>query len=215
MNCKEHKITIIPTADGSSTLCTTRFGEQHYHSLRGAEGEAQHVFIRFLEDGMRVLEVGFGSGLNALLSLKSGLHLKYTTIELYPIEPYILSQISFNSPELQALHQCRWEEWCVISPNFSLRKLQLDITHAAQLPTEEFDIVFFDAFAPDCVPEQWSVTVFSEISERLSTGAKLLTYSAKGVIKRALREAGFEVKRLPGALGKHNMVVATKPPHPL
>ncbi len=210
MTCKDHTITITTTADGSSTLCTSRFGEQHYHSLRGAEGEALHVFIRFLEDGQRVLEVGFGSGLNALLSLRTGLKLHYTTVELYPIDIALLQKISFNCLELESLHKCKWGEWCNISSNFSFRKLQLDITSANELPHEMFDIVFFDAFAPDCVPQQWSVEVFAEIAKRMPSGGKLLTYSAKGVVKRALREAGFVVKRLPGALGKHNMVMATK-----
>ncbi len=209
-NCDNHRVRVVATADGSSTFCGDRFQGQHYHSLRGAQGEAQHVYVRFLKSGDRVLEIGFGSGLNALLSLQTGLLLHYTTVELYPVGLDVLEGLSFNCSHLRELHASVWENWCRLTPEFSFRKLTLDISDASELPLEEFDVVFFDAFAPDIVPEQWTVEVFSQIAGRMAVGAKLLTYSAKGVVKRALREAGLEVKRLEGALGKHNMLVATK-----
>ncbi len=209
-NCDNQRVMVVETADGSSTLCGDRFQGQHYHSLRGAEGEAQHVYVRFLRRGDRVLEIGFGSGLNALLSLQTGLLLHYTTVELYPVGLDVLEGLSFNCSHLRELHTSPWKSWRQLTPEFTFRKLLLDISRASELPCEEFDVVFFDAFAPDVVPEQWTVEVFSQIATRMSVGAKLLTYSAKGVVKRALREAGLEVKRLEGALGKHNMLLATK-----
>lgn len=202
---------VIRTDDGSSTVVSDLFGGQLYHSERGALGEAEHVYIRFLEDGMRVLEVGFGSGLNTLLSLETGLRLSYTTVELYPISSETIEELSFVSDSLRALHAAKWGEWVSITEDFTFRKLHVDITESDALPDESFDIVFFDAFAPDVVPEQWSEEVFGRVASRMASGAKLLTYSAKGDVKRALRAAGLEVKRLQGALGKHNMVMATKP----
>ncbi len=201
---------VIRTDDGSSTVVSDVFSGQLYHSERGALGEAEHVYIRFLEAGMRVLEVGFGSGLNALLSLETNLKLSYTTLELYPISLDTVEELSFVSDSLRALHDAKWGEWVEITADFTLRKLRADITDSDALPDESFDIVFFDAFAPDVVPEQWSEEVFGRVASRMAKGAKLYTYSAKGDVKRALRAAGLEVKRLQGALGKHNMVMATK-----
>ncbi len=201
---------VLATDDGSSTLVSMHFDGQLYHSSRGAIGESQHVYIDFLEANARVLEIGFGSGLNALLSFQSGLPLRYTTIELYPVSSEVVERLSYVDDTLRAMHRAEWGKWVDIADDFALRKLNLDFTALDAIPDEKFDIVFFDAFAPDIVPEQWSVEVFTRIGSRLERGGFLLTYSAKGDVKRALRSAGFEVKRLPGALGKHNMLKAIK-----
>ncbi len=202
---------IVKTADGSTTVESDLFKGQLYHSIKGAMGESEHVYTRFIESDCRVLEIGFGTGLNALLSLRRGFTVEYTTVELYPIEDdSLLKELSFYCDELQAMHSAPWDEWVNISENFRFRKLRVDISKACKLPCEEFDLVFFDAFAPDEVPEQWRVRVFEHIARRMTIGSKLLTYSAKGDVKRALRAAGLEVKRLPGALGKHNMLKAIK-----
>ena len=208
------KITILETEDGSSTLASSRFENQSYHSNRGAISESKHVYTRFLNDGDRVLEIGFGSGLNTLLSLESGFHLDYTSIELYPIDIETVKKLSFYNEELEKLHTSPWEEWINISPIFKFRKIHTDITKTDSLPhyedDEKYNIVFFDAFSPDVVPHQWSYEVFSKIYELMSKDGILLTYSAKGDVKRALRAAGFTVKRLEGALGKHNMLKAIR-----
>lgn len=205
---------ILETLDGSTTIVSYHFPEQLYHSDRGAVGEAMHTYIKFLREGDNVLEIGFGSGLNALLALESGLNIKYTTIEHYPIDIETAKKLSFSSDYLLALHNAPWEEYSQITPTFAIKKLNLDIERlpslAAERLTQMYDRIFFDAFAPDIVPRQWSVELFSAIAERMNPGAELLTYSSKGIVKQALRAAGLTVKRLPGALGKHNMVMAIK-----
>lgn len=205
---------VIETQDGSSTVVSNRYAGELYHSDRGAVGESLYVYTRFLFDGASVLEIGFGSGLNALLSLQTTLRLKYTTVEFYPIDMDTVERLSFVCNELRELHAAPWSEWREISKNFLFKKLPIDIEHIGKVLYEEleggYDTVFFDAFAPDVVPQQWSEVVFRELYSKMNVGAKLVTYSAKGVVKRALRAAGFEVKREKGALGKHNMVVATK-----
>lgn len=207
---------VVETQDGSSTVVSSRYEGELYHSDRGAIGESMHVYTRFLFDGASVLEIGFGSGLNALLSLGSALKLRYTTVELYPIDMDTVEKLSFVSDELRQLHSAPWGEWRGVTDSFEFKKLLIDIEHIGMVGAEGeeleggYDIVFFDAFAPDVVPQQWSEEVFVELFSKMNWGAKLVTYSAKGVVKRALRAAGFEVKREQGALGKHNMVVATK-----
>ena len=228
-------ISIIETEDGSSTLVSSNFEGQTYHSDRGAIAESKHVYTRFLKDGDRVLEIGFGSGLNALLSLESGYKLDYTSLELYPIDMDTVRKLSFYNDSLEKMHISPWGEWINITENFRLRKIDTDITKPESIPSYNdiynsedwdhrqlrghlhaqlqcwYDIVFFDAFSPSVVPEQWTDEIFRRIAQLLRPGAMLLTYSAKGDVKRALRSAGFTVKRLQGALGKHNMVQAIFP----
>ncbi len=174
-------------------------------------GEAKHVYVNFVENKARILEVGFGSGLNALLCVETKLQIEYTTVELYPIPIETARELSFYSSTLELLHSAKWEEWVAINPKFKLRKLKLDIEKQIEkLPDEKFNLVFFDPFAPEIVPKQWNEKIFEQIFQRLCNEGKLLTYSAKGVVKQTLRKVGFTVKRLPGALGKHNMLIAIK-----
>lgn len=208
---------IKTTDDGSQTLIHPLSGDG-YHSMRGAEGEAMHVFIRegFLwtdADSVRVLEVGFGSGLNALLTAreaeKRNKPTEYHTIELYPVEESIISEMGYASdPLFGALHKAEWGRIVNISPFFSIKKIGASLLNYKFDTT--FDLVYFDAFAPDTQPEMWSEQVFQNIWDHMSKGGILVTYSAKGDVKRALRGAGFEVKRLAGALGKRHMLRAVK-----
>ncbi|MFI3315824.1 MAG: SAM-dependent methyltransferase, partial [Rikenellaceae bacterium] len=159
---------VITTLDGSSTIVSEHFPNQLYHSDRGAIGEALHTYIQFLQDGDNVLEFGFGSGLNALLSLKTGLNLNYTTLEHYPIDLGTAQKLTFYSPELGQLHTAPWEKEVVVNPNFLFTKHNLDIEqfsklYSSKLATRSYDRIFFDAFAPDIVPNQWSEEVFSAL----------------------------------------------------
>ena len=200
--------TLKTTADGSTTLVGSAYPTETYHSERGALGEAHHVFVRFLNEGDRVFEVGFGTGLNALLSRQTGLKLHYTAIERYPVDLATIRQLSFYSPVLEALHAAPWNREVSMGERFTLHKIEGDLLST---PLDgPFDTVLFDAFAPDVVPEQWTTEVFANIYAAAAPSAQLLTYSAKGSVRRALAQAGWRVERLEGALGKRHMVRATK-----
>lgn len=208
------------TDDGTATLRHPVFGDT-YHSLHGAVAEAEHVYIR---NGLatvqgpkaRILEIGFGSGLNAWLSLLYGadnsLPIEYYALELYPIDIRTAETLGYtDSPLFMSLHTTPWETPQQITPLFQLTKYASDLTAEKQPWTNmNFDIIYFDAFAPDTQPEMWSSEIFARLYKCLTPGGALVTYSAKGIVKQALRDAGFIVKRLPGAPGKHHMLRAEK-----
>ncbi|MDR0907734.1 MAG: tRNA (5-methylaminomethyl-2-thiouridine)(34)-methyltransferase MnmD [Rikenellaceae bacterium] len=210
--------TIEHTADGSATLRSPLTGET-YHSTRGAVGESRHVFIEsgFLAtacDPVAVLEVGFGSGLNAWLTLLETLHkartVRYTAVELYPVPQDIAARLGYTSdPRFVAMHAAEWGYPTEICCGFTLRKLNVDVTAEPALGGG-FDVVYFDAFAPDTQPEMWTPRLFETIYEAMNPGGVLVTYSAKGTVRRAMQQAGFAVEKLPGALGKRHMLRATK-----
>ena len=205
------------TADGTQTLRHPLTGET-YHSTGGAGAESEHVFIRAGFDAcerghVRILEVGFGSGLNALLTLRAakqaGRTVEYTAIELYPVSQRTVEQMALaEDADFRLLHAAPWGVPTEISDGFVLHKIEGDLADT-QFGTT-FDLVYFDAFAPDCQPELWTQEVFARIYGALEPGGLLVTYSAKGDVKRALREVGFTVRRLPGAVGKRHMIRAEK-----
>lgn len=205
------------TGDGSPTLRHPVFGDA-YHSTRGAVGESMHVYIRegfqhLALPHTRILEVGFGSGLNALLTFREAMRshrtVDYTAVEPYPVDIRIASQLSYaGDPLFLALHEASWDEMIGVADGCRLKKRECSLEDCDFDAT--FDLVYFDAFAPETQPELWSEAVFARIGRRMAPGGVLVTYSAKGLVKRNLREAGFEVRRLPGALGKHHMVRAVR-----
>lgn len=216
-------IIITTSEDGSSSLYSDEYGE-HYHSVHGAVAESRHIFIneglhKVKKPEISVLELGFGSGLNALLSLDFALKrpditIHYTGIEKHPIDPAIIEQL--NYPEILNIHRSFFQELhnapndtrTKISSNFFMRRLQQDIRDM-QLD-ECYDLVYFDAFSPEKQADLWTEAVFSKIFEYCNSKARLLTYSAKGTVKQALRTAGFQVKRLPGPQGKRHILQAIK-----
>lgn len=214
------KPNIEITDDGTATLRHPVFGDT-YHSLHGAVAEAEHVYI---QNGLamvhgpkaRILEIGFGSGLNAWLSLLYGadnsLPIEYCALELYPIDIHIAETLDYtDSPLFMSLHTTPWETPQQITPLFKLTKYASDLTAEMQPWTNmDFDIIYFDAFAPDTQPEMWSNEIFTRLYTCLIPGGALVTYSAKGIVKQTLRETGFIVKRLPGVPGKHHMLRAEK-----
>ncbi|MBL4734213.1 MAG: tRNA (5-methylaminomethyl-2-thiouridine)(34)-methyltransferase MnmD [Flavobacteriales bacterium] len=206
------------TDDGSHTFYNKDLGE-HYHSTHGAIQESQHVFIdaglKETAGNISILEVGFGTGLNALLSfIESGNSrrtLLYTTLELYPLA--IDEVIGLNYPDILGhsqefihLHNAAWSEWQKIGSQFSIKKVRCDFRTV--IADDLYDVVFFDAFSPQAQPELWTVEVFSRIARMCNPGAILTTFSAKGSVRRALTSAGFTVERIPGPPGKREMLRA-------
>ena len=215
---------IILTSDGSHTLFVPLLGE-HYHSIHGAIQESRHVFIQTglgplnAPKCIKILEIGFGTGLNALLAMQFAhqhqIEILFTTIEKYPLRKDEFSQLNYGSvlgeewiPYFQQLHECPWEQLVPISEAFSIQKIRADLLTASFIET--YQIVFFDAFGPDKQPDLWTVTVFEKLYKSLEKQGVLVTYSAKGQVRRNLKAAGFEVERLPGPPGKREMLRATR-----
>lgn len=217
------QIRIVQTADGSHTL----FSEQHnahYHSLNGAVQESVHIFLKngyeYLSlNAANILEVGFGSGLNAALTASRAIDLKcntsYTGIELFPLKDDILSKLNYNSilnkQESEAWKKIISTNWDVeeqINEFFLLNKVHCDLIEMSL--QNKYDIIYFDAFAPDDQPEMWSIAVFEKLYHATFSGGLLLTYCSKGIVKQALRAVGYKVERLAGPPGKRHMIRATK-----
>ncbi|MFC6996992.1 tRNA (5-methylaminomethyl-2-thiouridine)(34)-methyltransferase MnmD [Rufibacter roseus] len=220
-------LEVRQTKDGSTTLFVPELNE-HYHSVHGALQESLHVFIKMgLEATLarvpqaRVLEVGFGTGLNALLTLQHSLVNKatvhYDTLEKYPLSAEVVDQLHFErfilNPELldyfKPLHTAPWEETITITPHFHLRKLEADLETFPPAPGS-YDVIYFDAFAPEKQPHLWTDTVFQKMYDCLAPGGALVTYCAKGSFKRSLKAAGFTVEALPGPPGKREMTRGVK-----
>ncbi|MDO5522964.1 MAG: tRNA (5-methylaminomethyl-2-thiouridine)(34)-methyltransferase MnmD [Bacteroidia bacterium] len=214
------------TEDGSHTLFVPALDE-HYHSTHGAVRESMHVFIdaglrQCAKPEIRVLEIGFGTGLNAFLSLleaeKTGRKIDFTTLELYPLPAADAEKLNYadliapsRKGVFNELHSAKWNEWQQVTCWFSLLKREIDFSKPSTFHGEnKFDVVFFDAFAPDKQPEMWSQQIFDKIYSLCLPGAVLTTYCAKGSVRRMLKTAGFSVERLPGPPGKREMLRARK-----
>lgn len=212
------------TADGSYTLYVPELDE-HYHSVKGALTESQHIFIDMglkhsQVSNPRVLEIGFGTGLNAFLTLitadEMGKNVHFTTIERYPLNEGIIRQLDYPSTinrrhekEYFAIHQAPWEEDIKLTSCFTLHKIEGDFTHYQF--EKGYDIIYFDAFAPEKQPEMWEQPLFDSLYKVLNEGGILTTYCAKGVVRRMLQAAGFTVERLQGPPGgKREILRATK-----
>jgi len=211
------------TEDGSHTLFVPELNE-HYHSTHGAIQEAIHVYIeaglRFTDNNpTHILEIGFGTGLNTYLSLveaeKTDRKLIYHTLERFPVDEEqvkILNypeQINFEQKDLfYKIHQSEWNQLINISEHFSVKKIQGDLRNISF--DEKYDLIYFDAFAPEIQPDLWELDIFKKLYHSTNEDAILVTYCSKGIVKRALRSAGFQVKRLPGPPGKHHILRATK-----
>ena len=202
------------TADGSYTLYVPELDE-HYHSVKGALTESQHIFI---DMGLKhssvtaphILEIGLGTGLNCVLTLleakESQRNVHYTGIERYPLNEEIIRKLNYPSiigkeceEDYFAIHQAPWEEDVCLSPWFTLHKMEGDFTHYSF--EQKYDIIYFDAFAPEKQPEMWEQSLFDNLYQVLNEGGILTTYCAKGVVRRMLQTAGFKVERLPGPPG--------------
>ncbi|HPE33158.1 MAG TPA: tRNA (5-methylaminomethyl-2-thiouridine)(34)-methyltransferase MnmD [Bacteroidales bacterium] len=225
-NFMQHDLQLRITNDGSHTLFVPSLSE-HYHSVYGAIQESRHVFI---ETGFRkishkyqninILEVGFGTGLNALLTLlsKEDSKIHYVAVEAFPLDELITEQLNYSSQidsqniseYFTKLHQSAWNNETEIVTGFFLKKISRRI-ETIVLPQNNFHLVYFDAFAPDKQPDIWQIDVFKIIFDSMRSGGILTTYTSKGLVKETLKSAGFTLERLPGPPGKRHMLRATKP----
>jgi len=212
------------TADGSHTIALTDAGIT-YHSHHGAVGESRHVFI---EAGLQplfqsaaapihVLEVGFGTGLNALLTLQEvRLHQQsvlYTAIELFPLSTEEIGQLNYgqllqDQSAFLAIHEANWEETIAIDPFFTLRKQKSSLLTLEGV--HDVTCIYFDAFSPTYQPELWTEAVFHQLYNLLLPGGVLVTYCSKSVVRKAMVAAGFQVAKIPGPWGKREMVRARR-----
>lgn len=219
---------IISNEQGLKTLFRADIQET-YHSIHGAIAESLHVFIEaglkqyvnlFAPQQINVLEIGFGTGLNAMLSLlfaqEHQLKINYHSYETLPLSYSLVQDLQYQEHWGQAqehwfaqIHQSPWEETTEINANFSLLKMQQSILLAE--PNQGYEIIFFDAFAPDKQPELWTLPIFKKMYEALNPGGILVTYAAKGDVRRNLLEAGFKVEKLAGPPHKRHMLRAQKP----
>jgi len=217
--------SLIETQDGSHSLYSEAFGVS-YHSKYGAIQESRHVFIHAglgqllpTRERVRVLEMGFGTGLNAYLTLLVGQsskkHFFYETVEPLPVPLEQVAYLNYptrlgGSPaDFLALHHSNWNEVVPIGTNFQLLKWHATIQEAPL--SGQFDLVFYDAFAPSSQPELWEAPVLGKIFAAMASGGVFVTYCAKGVVKRCLRDLGFTVEGVPGPPGKREMIRANKP----
>ena len=224
------KVEVRTTADGSPTLYVPALNE-HYHSHHGAAQESRHVFIaaglrpllatgRSQNDSLSVLEVGLGTGLNALLTLEAaqaaGAAVAYDGYETLPLPTATVAALApqwEGTPALSAafyqLHAAPWAEAFLLAPGFTLTKL-LAPMQAAELPAGHYDLIYFDAFAPEKQPELWTEDVFKKLYAAAAPGAVLVSYCAQGQFRRNLRAAGWLTEKLPGPPGKREMTRARK-----
>lgn len=217
------KIELRQTADGSNTLYLPELDET-YHSNHGAVQEALHVFIEYgltfvAEDkkSISVFEMGFGTGLNALLTAqwaeKHQRKMEYIGIELHPISEEIWRQMDYvqekSEVELYAkIMSAAWEDHQEINPYFQLKKIEKDVLQLER--QEQVDLVYYDAFGPRAQSEMWEIPVLTKMYELLKPGGVFVTYCAQGQMKRNLKSLGFELTELPGPPGKRVMTRATK-----
>ncbi|HLT52082.1 MAG TPA: tRNA (5-methylaminomethyl-2-thiouridine)(34)-methyltransferase MnmD [Arenibacter sp.] len=215
---------VITTADGSKTIRIEDWNEQ-YHSVHGAIQEAYHVFIKnglslFQNRELFILEIGFGTGLNAFITLlesrKYGLKINYRAVEAYPVNEEEWMQLDYpdalnavdREPYFLKMHQTAWEGPYDIADNFQLWKQKKDFRDIVDIG--EYDLIYFDAFGSRVQPELWTESIFDSMYRALRPGGTLVTYAAKGTVRRAMQTVGFMVERLPGPPGKREMLRAIK-----
>lgn len=221
----EHEI--FETQDGSHSIVSKTFGVS-YHSKYGAIQETRHVFIEagllYKTDdqhSIAILDVGFGTGLNAYLTFLEAqsrqIAIRYQAVEKYPLAQSHVDQLNYETilsgtkgdfDVFRKMHTAQWNDWIDIAPEFSFRKLEMDIQSVDY--NNIFDIVYFDAFAPSSQPELWEAPVLEKMRAALKPEGCLVTYCAKGSFKRTLKQLGFEVETLQGPPGKREMTRAIR-----
>ncbi|KAA3649628.1 MAG: SAM-dependent methyltransferase [Bacteroidetes bacterium] len=211
------KKELVITKDGSNSFYIKEIDE-HYHSINGSIAESEHIFIRsgLLEIGKKLnsinlLEVGMGTGLNvlktALALQKSELKVNYTALEAYPLSWEETSQLNYTEliqeenakTYFQLIHQSEWNKSVEINECLKLLKVNKKLEEMEF--NSAFDLIYFDAFAPEKQAEMWTAEIFAKLYDSMTTGGILVTYCVKGVVRRTLQAVGFQLEKLPGPIG--------------
>ena len=216
---------LIITEDGSHSIAIPALNVT-YHSIHGAIQESKHVFIDAglygldhskWPDPLRIFEMGFGTGLNVLLTAieaeKQKAKIHYTAVEQFPVSVdesrrLNYSQLLQHGELFRKIHECKWEKGEIISDYLTLRKEKINLVDYSA--GRQFDLIYYDAFDPNAQPELWTKEIFEKLFQMLHHNGILVTYCSKGDVRRAMIAAGFSVKKLPGAPGKREMIRAVK-----
>lgn len=215
---------ITKTSDGSDTLYSEEIMES-YHSLNGAVQESMHVFInagfsQINKSHIRIFEVGFGTGLNCALTWREAkrknIHVEYETTEAYPIPEDIYRKLNYpevledlGAEAFDLIHTASWGKWEVLEKEiFNLKKDNVDFI--VQIIEGKYDLVYYDAFAPNKQAELWDEPLFNKLYDAMNPGGIIVTYCAMGEVRRKLQRSGFKTERLPGPPGKREMLRAVK-----
>ena len=222
------KREIKTTSDGSKTLYISELNE-NYHSHHGALQEARHVFI---DNGLKtvqnyeinILELGFGTGLNVLVTIDEFLKtdknhvIHYSTIEKYPVNECEVTELSYDSffdePNIKEyyrkLHECEWNKTTEVFPNFFFTKYHCDFYDLKDLELHKINLVYYDCFGARVQPDLWEKPLFEMVADKMEMGGLLTTYSSKGSVRRILEELNFKVEKKNGPPGKREMINAIK-----
>jgi tRNA U34 5-methylaminomethyl-2-thiouridine-forming methyltransferase MnmC len=219
---------IIMTQDGSASVSIPEMNVT-YHSIHGAIQESLHVFIKAglhyrinqsTSKPINILEMGLGTGLNALLTLietdKVGQPVHYTAIELYPLDHQESKLLNYceqcgqsaYQPIFEKFHSCEWEKDIIINPSFTFHKTKTDLLNFST--PQLFDLIYYDAFAPSAQPELWTKNIFEKLFRMMSPEGILVTYCSKGDVQRAMKAAGFSIEKISGPIGKREMLRAVR-----
>lgn len=215
----------IVTADGSQTIYLPEMDE-HYHSVHGAIQESRHVYIdagfmQVEKDEIKVLEIGFGTGLNAFLTMCQAeitdKKVNYVSLEKFPLGEKEYQALNYpdqifpgNEEYFRQLHECPWNQPVALTQTFEITKVETDLTAYIFADEPTFELVYFDAFAPDKQPEMWTGEVLSKVVSTMAVGGIFTTYCAKGVVRRALASFGLTMERIPGPTGKKEILRGKK-----
>lgn len=215
----------VITGDGSHTIYIPEMDE-HYHSTHGAIQESLHIYInngllQFAGEKITILEIGFGTGLNAFLtaiySKRHNISVKYISIEKFPLTEKEYTNLNYAEGEFKEysalfdkIHQSSWEKNVEIEPSFILLKIQTDLVNYQFDPIPNVDLVYYDAFAPNKQPDLWSDEVIEKVCKCITNNGLIVTYCAKGTIRRTIASFGFEMERLPGPPGKKEILRGKK-----
>jgi tRNA U34 5-methylaminomethyl-2-thiouridine-forming methyltransferase MnmC len=215
----------VITEDGSHTIYLPEMDE-HYHSTHGAIQESLHIYInqgllQVPKNEISILEIGFGTGLNAYLTYafadNKNLSINYFTIEKYPLTEIDYQKLNYPQnifPEFaevfEKLHRAKWDSVGEISATFSLMKIHDDLLSFKFDELPQFDLVYYDAFAPGKQPEMWTDEIIQKVASKVKKDGILVTYCAKGSVRRAFSSAGFHMERIPGPIGKKEILKGKK-----